>query len=257
MRMALGESIFSRKGRKAPERRPKAGPSPAGGGGGSGDGGSLLASRQTLSTIAAISVAVAIGAVGFSAVARNDAAQLRERIQSESVEVVRTSGAVSAGERFEAGKLQRVRVAEGAVPSGVVSDLDAVVGKVASHDIASGAIVSATEIRNTLGTATEYTLDVATDRVVASVQVGGTAAAPSKVSVGDRVDVVAFGQGGGETVAEDVPVIAVDGDTHATGVGEYTRVQLEVTKEAAEKMSALSDSVRLTQRRATDEGGEA
>lgn len=202
-----------------------------------------LGSRQFLTSVAAISVAVAVGAVGFSAISFNEASTLRKEVSAQTNVVYRLKADVAQGNYFDSRNVEELLVADGVVPTGAIVDIKQLDGQQANHNIPAGAILTTYDFVVADERAGDIAREIEDGYVGVRFVVSGNSA-PAVLSVGDLVDVVSYDKEF-NTFATEIKVIAIDSDPAAKLVSEYSSVTLQLDEDDTVAISHAGDPVRL------------
>lgn len=202
------------------------------------------AANRRLTTIAGVSIAVAIGATalgGFTLV-RSRAAI--ERVEGNLVEAVVAARDIDPGTVLTEADLKVATVPGDFAPSDLAKGLDELLGKKTITTQTAGMAVPLSSIATSTSPAGLPTA-IGDGMLGVMVSLATDAAASPLLSVGDRVDVLGTVSDGAATstqvLAQDVRVIALDGRLTGDGGDGYTLVTLELDPESANRVTAAGD----------------
>lgn len=202
------------------------------------------AANRRLTTIAGVSIAVAIGATalgGFTLV-RSRAAI--EHVEGNSVEAVVAARDIDPGTVLTEADLKVATVPGDFAPSDLAKGLDELLGKKTITTQTAGMAVPLSSIATSSAPA-GLPAAIGDGMLGVMVSLATDAAASPLLSVGDRVDVLGTVSDGAATstqvLAQDVRVIALDGRLTGDGEDGYTLVTLELDPESANRVTAAGD----------------
>ncbi len=203
-------------------------------------------SARTL-TLVALSLILGLGAAWMA----NNwlSAKLNASPDDNLQAVVVATVEIPFGQMIEAQQVTLVRMPKGTVPDDAFDTTDKVVGKIATLSMLQGDILRQARVAEHLGGSTLASL-IAADKRAVSVRVDDVVGVGGFLLPGNRVDVLATKQTGGnnsaesKTILQDLRVLAVDqtASTDKTQPVVVRAVTLEMTpKEAEVLVKAMSE----------------
>lgn len=215
------------------------------------------AAKKRLTTIAGVSIAVAIASVGISGwIAARSAATIGH-VEGNQVAAVVATRDIPAGTTLAEGDLELGKVPGDYSPADATAKVSDLLGKKTITDQTKGMAVSSSSVATSPDPASLPTA-IADGCVGIMVALEPANGLSPLSSVGDYVDVV-----GGTTdgvvaatsmLAENVRILALDSSLTGSGEEGYQYVTVEVTKDQAMAISA-AQNVRLLAKPAAPEEG--
>lgn len=230
-----------------------------------------LQSRRFLSTVAAVSLAVAVASIGVSGVAVQSYSAKRAELEASTTSVLVASHDIEVGSSIGADDVTSVTVPNSTVPDGALLAVDQATGEVASQRIPAKSVITDSALTEP-GTATSALASkIKPGHVAIEISLDAAQRATTSLVAGDHVDVywnlsATSGSSGtpassdSNLAAEDVLVLASDGSTDGSTPSKTSSstgtVVLEVTSEQANAITANGGAVWLVTRPASGEDGE-
>ena len=203
--------------------------------------------RRLLATIAGISAAVAVAALGIGGWQMVNALQIEARYSGSARKVVTAAGTIDAGHVIEEADLAIQEVPGTYVPEDAVTDTGGLVGRRALTLLSDGMPIGSSAVAGASSSGTLAT-SISDGMVAYAIAVDTTTGMSPLVHVGDAVTLYGNYGGGQETevLAEGARVIALGGSL--SDKGEYDTMTLELDPEqarAAFKVASAGGHLRV------------
>lgn len=200
--------------------------------------------KRSLATIAGVSIAVAVAAVGFSGWRFVEASQMQSRLEGNMVQVVTVNRDVAAGQTIERQDVDVEGVPSQFVPEDAATATDQVVGKQSITNQGEGMAVSLSSVRASSQPAT-ISAAISEGHVGYTLELDAASSLTPMLSVGDSVDVMGTTSDGvvktSSVIVQDARVVALDGGFKSGGeTRNYSLVTLELTPDQAQTVGSAS-----------------
>lgn len=217
---------------------------------------SANAANRRLTTVAGVSIAVAIAATALGGFTLMRSRSTLEHVEGNAVKAVVATRDIEPGSILTESDLEVASVPGDFVPTDLAESADELLGKKTLTTQTAGMAVSLSSIAASSAPA-GLPSAIGEGMLGVMVSLPTDAAASPLLSVGDRVDVLGSASDGTVTttqvLAQDVRVIALDGRLTGSGSDGYTLVTLELDPEAANRVTASGD-IHLAVRPVAREG---
>ena len=216
------------------------------------------AANRRLTTIAGISIAVAIGATALGGYTLVQSRAAIEHVEGNAVQAVVATRDIEPGTVLTEADLHVAEVPGDFAPADLAKDPEELLGKKTITTQTAGMAVALSSIATSSSPAALPTA-IGEGMLGVMVSLATDAAASPLLAVGDRVDVLGTVSDGAATttqiLAQDVRVVALDGRLTGDGADGYSLVTLELDPEAANRVTASGD-IHLAVRPMAQEGAE-
>ncbi|HEX2925312.1 MAG TPA: Flp pilus assembly protein CpaB [Ruminiclostridium sp.] len=167
---------------------------------------------------------------------------------SQRTSIVRVSRDIKAGDKITGNLVQTVEVGSYNLPSGVIKNKDAVIGKYASADMKVGDYILNTKLSAAPAAENSYLYSLNGEKQAMSVTVRSFASGLSgKLMSGDIVSVIApdYKNQGTAVIPEELQYVEVIGVTASTGYDTDTKSSENTGKQSEDKEKELPSTVTL------------
>lgn len=230
----------------------------------------VLQSRRFLSTVAAVSLAVAVASIGVSGVAAQSYAAQKAELEASTTSVLVAAHDIDVGAAIGQGDVTSVAVPNSTVPDDAITSVDQAAGEVASQRIPAKSVITGSALAEPGSGSSAMASRISPGHVALEVSLDAAQRATTSLVAGDHVDVywnlsATSGSSGtpastdSNLAAQDVLVLASDSSTDGTPSSESKSstgtVVLEVTPEQANAITSNGGSVWLATLPATGQEG--
>lgn len=217
------------------------------------------AAKKRLTTIAGISIAVAIGSVAVSAWMFARSAQSLSHVEGNLVQSVVAARDIPAGTILSEGDLEIGEVPRDFSPADAAEDIDDLIGKKTITDQTQGMAVASSSVATSSDPAS-LPAAISDGCVGMMISLEPADSLSPLVSVGDRIDILGGASDGVVSttalLAENVRIIALDASLSGGSEEGYQYVTVEVTRDQAMAIASSQD-VRLVARPLETEAQDA